>query len=107
MIAREFGCDVTAGEPYRSDDAAAAAHLQPDLSLADIVDSFEARNLRVVTLIRSTPDDWDTYNSIQTVSLLDWLKRHPDHGDSNQRPEPFVVRRGQPRARVGCCRGRG
>jgi SAM-dependent methyltransferase len=70
---------VVAGEPY-----ARHPDQKPDLGvhgleLGEIIESFESRALHVVTMIRSTTEDWDTYNSIQTISLLDWLEANHEH----------------------------
>ncbi len=73
------GGHVVCGEPWRlrgqTEDPATP------LTVEDVIQTFEASDLPVVTLIRSTTDDFDTYNSIQSTSLLDWLEAHPDHAD--------------------------
>ncbi len=63
-------------------------------TLTEIIEGFESRELRVVTLIRSTADDWDTYNSIQTISLLEWMDANPEH------PEIETVRKWRAEAAV-------
>ncbi len=50
-------------------------------TLADVLETFEANDLRVVTFIRSSTDDFDTYHSIQATSLLDWLEANRGHSD--------------------------
>lgn len=53
-----------------------------DRPLASVIDTFEGDGLAVVTLIRATQDDFDTYASIHATSLLDWLEEHPGDSDS-------------------------
>jgi cyclopropane fatty-acyl-phospholipid synthase-like methyltransferase len=39
-----------------------------------VLDAFEDAGLAVVSLIRPSDDDYDTYYSVQATSLLDWLE---------------------------------
>jgi precorrin-6B methylase 2 len=76
------GGHVVAGEVYfvpgqTSSDA------NPEATLSDVLEAFESNGLSVITLIRSTTDDWDTYHSIQATSLLDWLETNPEHVDAD------------------------
>jgi cyclopropane fatty-acyl-phospholipid synthase-like methyltransferase len=50
-------------------------------TLEEVIGHFEAHGLGVVSLIRSSDDDFDTYSSIKATSLLDWLEANPDHAD--------------------------
>ena len=71
---------VVAGEPYRraNDPEAKDAH---NWTLPQIVERFEQRGLAVTSLIRSSVDDWDEYNSVRVRNLLDWVRDNPDHED--------------------------
>jgi len=42
-------------------------------SLRWVLEAFESAGLPVVSLIRPSVDDYDTYYSVQATSLLDWL----------------------------------
>ena len=48
------------------------------VTLAETVDLFEAAGLRFVTLIASSLDDWDRYESLHWLTLEAWLHEHPD-----------------------------
>ena len=52
------------------------------MAIEDVIQTFEANDLPVVTLIRSTMDDFDTYHSTASTSLLDWLEEHPGDTDT-------------------------
>lgn len=80
MGARDGG-HVVAGEPYTEGPEQVTPGGVHNLTLPEIIERFESRGLPVVTLIRSTADDWDTYNSIQTLSLLDWLEANAKHAE--------------------------
>ena len=75
------GGHVVAGEPFYATPEG-AEHEMHNLTLAQIVDAFESRGLSAVTLIRSSADDWDTYNSIKALSVSDWLEANPDDADA-------------------------
>ena len=62
------GGHVVAGEVYQT-----AGSTEVDAEpLTSVLDTFESAGLSVVSLIRSTTDDFDTYHSVQATSLLDW-----------------------------------
>lgn len=46
--------------------------------LAETVERFEAAGLAPVTLIASSEDDWDAYESLHWLALEEWLAEHPD-----------------------------
>lgn len=68
---------VAAGEPYVMDAAQKAAASVHNLTFQEILEEFESAGLSVITAIRSTDSDWDTYHSIQARSLLDWIESNP------------------------------
>jgi hypothetical protein len=76
------GGHVVVGEPYFS-PGQTTADGTPGRTLKQVVDAFESAGLAVVTLIRSSVDDWDTYSSIKATSLLDWLDSNPGHADAD------------------------
>ncbi len=61
--------------------------------LRETVARFEAAGLALVTLIASSDDDWDTYESLHWRALEDWLAAHP--GD----PDAPAIRERHERAR--------
>ena len=48
------------------------------VALAETVARFEAAGLAVVSVIASSKDDWDRYESLHWLSLDEWLREHPD-----------------------------
>lgn len=50
--------------------------------LSSVLSMFESNGLGVVSLVRSSADDFDTYFSIQATSLLDWLEANRGHEDA-------------------------
>jgi hypothetical protein len=48
------------------------------LSLPATVERAESAGVRVVSLIASSEDDWDRYESLQWQTLDDWLAQNPD-----------------------------
>lgn len=77
------GGHVACGEVY-FEPGQASKDADPRTTLAEVLDTFESRGLSVVTLIRSTSDDFDTYHSVQATSLLDWLEANPDHPGADE-----------------------
>lgn len=55
-----------------------------DQTLDHVLGAFESAGLAVVTFIRSSPDDFDQYHSIQATSLLDWLEANAGSPDAEQ-----------------------
>ena len=76
------GGHVVCGEGWRTPDQTAQGW-QGTATLADVLQTFEDNDLPVVTLIRSTIDDFDQYHSVQATSLLDWLDANPGHEDAS------------------------
>jgi SAM-dependent methyltransferase len=50
--------------------------------LRETVARLEAAGLALVTLIASSEDDWDTYESLHWRALEEWLAEHPRDPDS-------------------------
>ena len=64
------------------------------LPLRETVARFEAAGLALVSLIASSQDDWDTYESLHWRALEEWLAENPDDRDGPKIPRPA---RGVPR----------
>ena len=52
------------------------------LPLRETVARFEAAGLALVSLIASSEDDWDTYESLHWRALEEWLAEHPGDPDA-------------------------
>jgi SAM-dependent methyltransferase len=52
------------------------------LPLPQTVARIQAAGLALVTLIASSEDDWDTYESLHWRALEEWLAANPDHADA-------------------------
>jgi SAM-dependent methyltransferase len=95
---------VAVGEPYwrvwplppppREDDPLRTAE-DEFLPLAKTIEQAESAGVRVVSLIASSEDDWDRYESLHWETLDDWLAANPDH----QQAEEFRARGAAHRAR--------
>jgi SAM-dependent methyltransferase len=48
------------------------------VTLPETVGRFEAAGLEPVSLIASSQDDWDRYESLHWLALEEWLDEHPD-----------------------------
>lgn len=81
--ATKTGGHVVVGEPYWRTwplpDCQADEGFVP---LAATVDRFAAAGLRIDTLIASSTDDWDAYESLHWRALEDWLAANPDDEDA-------------------------
>jgi precorrin-6B methylase 2 len=75
------GGHVVCGEPFRDVSGGTGPH---DLTLREIVDRFETRGLAVISVIRSSDDDWDEYNSVRVRRLLDWVEANAGHPDADE-----------------------
>jgi SAM-dependent methyltransferase len=64
-------------EPRRVDD-------ENFLPLAATVELAESTGVRVVSLIASSEDDWDRYESLHWEALDDWLAQNPDHPQAEE-----------------------
>jgi hypothetical protein len=54
------------------------------LSLPETVARFESAGVDVVSLIASSHDDWDRYESLRWFSLEEWLAANPDDPDAEE-----------------------
>jgi hypothetical protein len=79
---------LAVGEPYwrvwpLPPDPFAGEHERTDesewLPLAETVERFESTGVRVVSLIASSQDDWDRYESLHWQTLDEWLEANPGH----------------------------
>jgi SAM-dependent methyltransferase len=85
---------VAVGEPYwRSSPLPPAPDLAGSsprtaeeewLPLPETIDRAESAGVRVVSLIASSEDDWDRYESLHWRTLDRWLEAHPDHPQAEE-----------------------
>lgn len=54
------------------------------LTLAETVERFENGGVELVTLIASTPDDWDRYESLHWYAVEEWLHENPEDPDTDR-----------------------
>ena len=54
------------------------------LPLLETVERFESTGVRVVSLIASSEDDWDRYQTLQWQTLDAWLAANPDHPQAGE-----------------------
>jgi SAM-dependent methyltransferase len=77
------GGHVVVGEPYwRSWPLPEGIDDLGYLPLRPTVAKLEAAGLPLVTLIASSEDDWDTYESLHWRALEGWLAENPDDPDA-------------------------
>ena len=77
---------VAVGEPFWRewplpdgfDPATAAVKGEDFLPLPLTVERFESAGVEVVSLIASSQDDWDRYESLHWLTLDEWLAANPD-----------------------------
>ncbi len=75
---------IAVGEPYwRADDAPAKCReLEASiLSEPEIIAIIRREGFELEYVIRSSQDDWDTYEASNWKGLLAWLEENPDHHD--------------------------
>ncbi|HEY5694991.1 MAG TPA: class I SAM-dependent methyltransferase [Gaiellaceae bacterium] len=84
---------LAVGEPYWREWPlpAAAANDDPKrvaeeawLPLAETIDLAESTGVRVVSLIASSEDDWDRYESLHWQALDAWLAANPEHPEADE-----------------------
>ena len=79
---------VAVGEPYwRSwplPDAFEPEEGYDFVPLGETVQRFEAGGVELVSLVGSSTDDWDRYESLHWQSLEEWLHANPDHPDADK-----------------------
>ena len=92
---------LAVGEPYWRDvppadrDAEERVAEGDWLPLPETIERAESAGVRVVSLIASSEDDWDRYESLHWLALDDWLAANPDHPQADE----FRVRGAARRAR--------
>jgi hypothetical protein len=92
---------LAVGEPYWRDwplPAGADAERVDEgqwLPLPETIERAESAGVRVVSLIASSEDDWDRYESLHWLALDEWLAANPDHPQA----EGFRTRGAARRAR--------
>lgn len=72
---------VAVGEPYWRGPLPEDAELKPGwdfVSLPETVALAESTGVGVVSLIASSLDDWDRYESLKWLALDEWLAANPD-----------------------------
>ena len=77
---------VAVGEPYWREwpPPPGAPRIDRDewLPLAETVERAESTGVRVISLIASSEDDWDRYESLHWQTLDRWLEAHPEHAQA-------------------------
>jgi SAM-dependent methyltransferase len=85
---------VAVGEPFwRTWPLPESIDDEGYLPLRETAGRFAAAGLSLVTLLASSEDDWDTYESLHWRALEEWLAAHPDD------PDAGVIRARHERAR--------
>jgi len=69
--------DPFAGEQGRTDES-------EWLPLLETVERFESTGVRVVSLIASSQDDWDRYESLKWQTFDEWLAANPGHPQADE-----------------------
>src|SRR5262249_62018145 len=54
------------------------------LPLSETIERAESTGVRVVSLIASSLDDWDRYESLHWLALDEWLEANPDHPQADE-----------------------
>ena len=83
---RVWPLPAVADGPRRTDEGAW-------LPLAQTVERVESTGVRVVSLISSSEDDWDSYESLHWQTLDAWLAANPGHPQAEEFRELGAVRR--------------
>ena len=83
---REWPLPSAADGPRRTDEEAW-------LPLAQTVERAESTGVRVVSLIASSEDDWDRYESLHWQTLATWLAANPSHPQAEEFRELGAARR--------------
>lgn len=71
---------VAVGEPY----SRSSEPYDDFVPLAETVARFEAAGPRLVTVISSSEDDWDRYESLHWLTFDEWLRANPDHPQADE-----------------------
>jgi SAM-dependent methyltransferase len=80
---------VAVGEPYwrtwpPPPEARRPSHGEEWFPLAETVELAESTGMRVVSLIASSDDDWDRYESLHWQALDRWLEANPEHPEADE-----------------------
>ena len=93
---------LAVGEPYWRDSPPPAGLEEEGrvdegewLLLPETIERVETTGVRVVSLIASSEDDWDRYESLHWLALDEWLAENPEHPQADE----FRVRGAAQRAR--------
>jgi hypothetical protein len=77
---------IAVGEPFWRTwplpDGFAPGEGEDFLPLAETVERFESGGVEVVSLIASSLDDWDRYETLHWLTLEEWLAANPDDPDA-------------------------
>ena len=79
------GGHVVVGEPYWRRQPLPEDYEERDepfTSLAETVAVFEKSGLRTVSVIASSDDDWDRYETLHWLAVEEWLAAHGDDPDA-------------------------
>jgi SAM-dependent methyltransferase len=76
---REWPLPAEAGEEHPERVAE-----QDWLPLSETIELAESTGVRVVSLIASSEDDWDRYESLHWQALDSWLAANPDHPEADE-----------------------
>jgi SAM-dependent methyltransferase len=88
------GGHVAVGEPYwRSWPLPDGVDDLGYLPLRETVAAIDAAGLALVTLVSSSDDDWDTYESLRWRALEEWLAANPLDPDAGQIRERYEQHR--------------
>jgi SAM-dependent methyltransferase len=88
------GGHVAVGEPFwRSWPVPDGVDDQGYVPLRETAAKLEEADLALVTLIASSEDDWDTYESLHWRALEEWLAAHPDDPDAATIRERYEANR--------------
>jgi len=81
--AARHGGHVVVGEPYwRRWPLPDSVPDEGYVTLGETVERFHAAGLRITTLVASSEDDWDRYESLHWRALEEWLASDPDDPDA-------------------------
>ena len=95
---------IAVGEPYWREwplpegfSSAEGARVGEEdfLPLAETLDRFESAGVEVVSLLASSEDDWDRYESLHWLALDEWLAANPDDPQAEEFRERGRRQRGR------------
>lgn len=96
------GGHVVVGEPFwETWPPPVGMNYDDYVSLPETVERFRSTGLEVVTLIASSLDDWDRYETLHWQAVATWLREHP------AAPEAAEIGEENARRRASCLKRRG